>query len=281
MMQNIESMMQQLQDDIEHNKIKLPTQPEIAVKIREIENDPQIDAEKIAKIIAKDPGLTARIIKIANSPLMRGKVQVDTLPNAINRLGFHFVCNTVIGLAMEQIFQATHETVDKLMYEVWEKSAEVAAYSHVIAKHIAKHPPEVASLAGLMHGVGVLPILMYAQDHDTLLDNQMVLTDLIKNYHPVLGEQILKSWSFPAEICNIYSIFHENKKPEGETPPTPLADIIGVAIDCYDKKHRLASEVKLRDNCYKKLGLDETFDVELDDLLKADLEAALKLYTKH
>tara|TARA_R110002110_G_scaffold415807_1_gene656434 strand:+ start:47737 stop:48567 length:831 start_codon:yes stop_codon:yes gene_type:complete len=276
----MEEIIKNLQEKIANNQMKLPTQPEVAVKIREVESDPNIEAVKLATIINKDPGLTARIIKIANSPLMRGKVQIDSLPSAINRLGFRFVCNTATGLAMEQIFQATNETIDKWMYSVWAESAEVAAISYVIAKHYAQVPGDVASLAGLMHKIGILPILTYAQDHDELLDDEEKLDNLIKNFHPILSEAILTAWQFPVEITSIpQNILHHTS---GKDECILLSDVVRVSIDLYEQKIGHDVNCEINADSYKRLGIEPNIKISEHENLQKDLDEVLSIYnTKH
>src|SRR4029078_2283614 len=104
------------------NELKLPSQPSVAVRIRECAEDPYVTPERLGKVINQDPGLTAKIMQIGNSPLMRGAVPISSLPDVISRLGLKFVCDTSIGLAMAQIFQATNETIDDMMQKVWTSS---------------------------------------------------------------------------------------------------------------------------------------------------------------
>lgn len=265
-----------LRNQIANNSLKLPTQPEIAVKIREVENDPKIKAEVIAAIISKDPGLTARIIKIANSPLMRGKVQINSLPMAINRLGYKFVCNTTTGLAMEQIFQTTHDLVDRLMYEVWKDSASIAAIAYVVAKQYSTISPDVASLAGLMHKIGILPILRYAQEKEVLLEDEQQLTDIIDKFFPKLSEAILYTWEFPEEITSVPRQVFQGKQASGEHQQ--LADIICVA-NCIHHQ-RLGHEVDTEKyaESFKRLNLDTDFDfMDSVDFIE-DLNNALSIY---
>ncbi len=280
-MADMQSIIDRLQDDIHHNKIKLPTQPEIAVKIREIEEDENILPAKVASIISLDPGLAARIIRIANSPLMRGTTEISSLQNAVTRLGLSFVCHTVVGLAMEQIFQATHELIDKYMYQVWNESTEVAAYSHVIAKNFTSLPPEMASLAGLMHRVGILPLLTYAADHNELLEDEILLKDLIHTYHPTIGESILKAWDFPEEIVNIHKIFNNHKTKTLTENSACFSDVIAVAVDQYNKKHQLPIEIQESEVFYKNLQLSADGDFISMPNINAELEAALKMFGKH
>jgi len=189
--------------EIQANKLKLPTQPEVAVRLRECAENPNITASQLAQVISHDPALTAKFIQIANSPLMRGQSQINSLPHVISRLGVKFVCNVATGLAMEQIFQATNDNVDKMMRSVWTSSSYIAAHAHVIAKRFSNVPVDSASLAGLMYQIGALPILSYAQDHDELLEDEDSLRQLIKEHHPKISEFILKTWKFPEEIASL------------------------------------------------------------------------------
>ena len=62
--------------------------------------------------IAADAALTARIIKVVNSPLLRTNKEITDLQMAVGRLGINYTCNLATGLAMEQMFQATSDVVD-------------------------------------------------------------------------------------------------------------------------------------------------------------------------
>lgn len=263
-------------DEIQTNRLKLPTQPEVAVRLRECSENPNITATALSQVIGHDPALTARFIQIANSPLMRGQSQINSLPNVISRLGVKFVCNVATGLAMEQIFQATNDTVDKLMHDVWVSSAHVAAHAHVIAKRFTNVPVESASLAGLMCQIGALPILSYAQDHDELLENPDHLLNLINEYHPKISEFILKSWKFPDEIVAVPMQLKGLTAATSQKPELP--QVIKASIlktqemdKFYVKDQKIATDVK------------ELLNIDNDEPLKTEafqdsLAESLKFY---
>jgi len=160
----------ELIDAITHDRLTLPTLPEVALKIRDAVNDPDVTSNGLAGVIGQDAALAARIIKVANSPLMRGSVSVDNLQLAITRMGINFVRNLATGLAMEQMFQATHDAVDQRLRASWEHSIEVASISHVLASNFTKLKPDQATLAGLVHEIGILPILTLAEDNPQALE---------------------------------------------------------------------------------------------------------------
>ena len=213
-------------EDIEKNRLPLPTQPRIAIAIQELCENPNVTIDELNEVIRQDPALTARIIRIANSPLVRGRVTINTLKTAISRLGSSFVANMAIGLAMEQLFYAKNKVIEEKMRQAWQHSGEVAAASYAIAAHLKTFAPEEAMLAGLLHEIGMLPILTYAEHHKSLLQNLDTLETLIHQFRAELGEAILTSWQFPRYIAevprNLPNLYREMEKPD-------LADIVLVA----------------------------------------------------
>lgn len=262
---------------IENNKLKLPSQPEVVVRIRECVENPQTTIDQVSQLINHDPALAAKFIQVANSPALRGSVLIESLPHAVSRLGLAFVSQMATAFAMEQIFQATNETIDKLMYETWSYSTYVAAYAHAISKHISSMSAEKAALAGLMHQIGTLPILSYAQDDDALLQNQNLLLQTVKDHHWKLSSHILQHWHFPEEIValplEIYEPLseHEIKQPGIHTvlqlailevhkiKQNPFIDIEKIPTNYYEMLNN--SPVPLFEQTVFKKDVDKYFKI--------------------
>ena len=83
---------------IEKDQITLPTLPEVALQVREAAADPDIDVHKLAAVITNDAALAARIIKVANSPLLRASRAIEDLKMAVSRLGIDYTANLATGL---------------------------------------------------------------------------------------------------------------------------------------------------------------------------------------
>ena len=179
---------------IDHDELVLPTLPEVALKVREAAEDPNVGIPEMTKVIGNDAALTARIIKVVNSPLLRTNREITDLQMAIGRLGINYTCNLATGLAMEQMFQATTDVVDRKMREVWTKSTEIAGICHVLCRHYTRLMPDQATLAGLVHQIGILPILTYAEEHSELLADSISLNHVIEQIHPIIGDKILRTW---------------------------------------------------------------------------------------
>lgn len=214
-------------DAIETDELVLPTMPEMALKVREVAENPNASVKQLADVIGSDAGLTARIIKVANSALYRGAVEIQDLNMALMRLGMSTTCTLATGLAMEQMFQATTDMVDKRLRQTWQISSEIAGLCTLLCKRYTRLRPDQATLAGLVHKIGVLPILSYAEDHPALLKDSITLDSIIKATHPSIGVKILTAWDFPKDIQKIpVSHLHFARK----VPQADYADLVTVAL---------------------------------------------------
>lgn len=271
---------ERVRDDIKtailKDKLVLPTLPEVALKVREVADDPNSDIDKLAGVIGGDAALSARIIRVANSPLLRASRAIEDLRMALMRLGISYTCNIATGLAMEQMFQATSDIVDMRMREVWSRSSEVAGISHVLCRHYTKLRPDQATLAGLVHKIGVLPILTYAEDNPALLSDSITLDRVIDELHPELGNMILKAWGFPPELAEIPS---QHLDFDRDVPKADYADVVTVAVlQSYAGSSNKLAHINYHDvKAFGRLGLDPDIQVAESEDLSADMEAAMSL----
>jgi HD-like signal output (HDOD) protein len=272
----LDKVRQEIIQAIESDRLVLPTLPEVALRVREVAEDPSADMEQLASVIGNDAALSARLIKVANSPLLRAPRPLNDLKSAVMRLGIAYTSNIATGLAMEQMFQATSDLVDHRMREVWSRSSEVAGICHVLCRHYTKLRPDQATLAGLVHQIGVLPILTYAESNPALLSNSLVLDRVIEELHPVLGDLILKAWRFPAELMRIPS---EHLQFSREKTQADYADIVTVALlqSHMGSTHALANIDYSSVTAFARLGLEADMQYAESEDLSAEMEAAMLL----
>ena len=269
-----QDFLNELVDAIKTDRLTLPTLPEVALKIRDAVSDPDVNSSTLSGVIGQDVALAARIIKVANSPLMRGAVVVDNLQLAITRMGINFVRNLATGLAMEQMFQATHDSVDKRLRRAWEHSLEVASISHVLASHFTKLKPDQATLAGLVHEIGILPILTLAEDNPEILEKEEVLDKIISRLHGRVGRAIMRAWEFPKDLMDV---------PLGCTdftrdvsPTADYVDVVTVAkIQSYTQENNPYKDLDTSTvPAFAKLGLSGEVEVQEVDQLAEEMDDA-------
>lgn len=263
---------------IDNDQLVLPTMPEMALKVREASEDPDAGIMDLAKVISNDAALTARIIKVANSPLFRAPREIEDLNMALSRLGMESTANLATGLAMEQMFQATSDNIDKRMRDVWASSSEIAGICHVLCKHYTKLRPDQAALAGLVFQIGILPILSYAEEHPSLLRDSISLDLVIKAIHPKIGVKILSTWEFPQELRNVplnYQDFHAIKDK------VDYSDLVTVAMLQTQSGTEKVSDIEYaKVTAFARVGLDPDIESAEAEDLSEEMEAAMKLFAE-
>lgn len=268
-----ETVKNELLDAIANDELVLPTLPEVALRVREAAEDPNVSIPALSKVIGNDAALTARIIKVVNSPLLRTNKEITDLNMAISRLGINYTSNLATGLAMEQMFQATSDVIDQKMRDVWTKSTEIAGICHVLCRHFTRLMPDQATLAGLVHQIGVLPILTYAEESTALLKDSISLNHIIEHIHPLIGERILRAWDFPQQIAAVPGNYLDFGR---QSRSVDYIDIVQVAtLQSYsDSDHPLGQVDWSQVAAFAQLGLDVQSRISDDEDLSASMEAA-------
>ncbi|MDB2705657.1 HDOD domain-containing protein [Pseudomonadota bacterium] len=261
-----EAFHNELINDLNNGTLVLPTLPEVALRVRDVVDDPEATSADLSNIIITDAALSTRLLKVANSPLYRGRIEIDTIQMAVSRLGSKIVRSLVTSLVMQQMFQATSRTLDDRLHDLWEHTTDVSAICQVLAHKHANIKSDEAMLAGLIHEIGILPILMKADEKPELLKDTASLNAVIENIHAEVGAQILRNWKFPETL--ITAVAEQNNLTRDSENGPDLADLVQVArLQSYMNTDRALSEEDLEKvPAFKKLGVDTAISVvELDE----------------
>jgi len=188
---------------LETDQLKLPSLPDIVIDVRAVLHDVKKSSTDLARIISRDPAIAAQIVKAANKPAVCANSLVTDILSAVNRLGIDISCNLTTGLAVSQMFQANTPLIDKTLKAIWAQNIQVASFSEKIARAKTKLRPDVASLGGLIHSIGVLPVLTYLDEKVMGLADAEVIDEVVNEIHGLLGERILTLWDFAPELAVI------------------------------------------------------------------------------
>ena len=267
-----EKVQQALVMAIGNDDLVLPTLPEVALKIRQAAEDPEVSISHLSKVISRDTALTARLIKVVNSPLLRATQEVTDLHTAITRLGTNYSSNLAIGLVMEQIFHARSEVVEQKMRDVWRRSLEVAGVCYALCRNHSQLKPDQAALGGLVHQIGVLPILTYAEDHYELLSDPVSLNHVIDSIHPLLGDKLLRGWDFPEMLVNVPAHYQDLER---DSASLDYVDLVQVAVLYCHKNtdHPLANAALSSLPAFRKLRIDP-----LNEAVRTELDEARSMF---
>lgn len=206
-----------LVEKIDNDTLVLPTLPAIALKVRKAAEDPEVDAAGIADVLAQDPSLSARIIKLANSAWLNRATKVQSLRQAVVRIGSIQTKNIATALAMEQLFVTKHPVVKQYLQQVWERTVKVVTYTLALHGHYRSTPgngaldSDVMLLAALVHDIGTLPILTEAERHGNTLANTRFLDQAIYKLSGHIGGAITAKWGFDSELVQVAESWRDLK----------------------------------------------------------------------
>lgn len=252
---------QSIIDDLENDRLPLPTLPEVALRVRETADDENASITDVAKIIETDASLSARIVQVGNSALYRGVSPAETVHAAAMRMGLNTVRSLATSLVMKQLFQATHPVVDTFLRKAWKQSTDVAAVSAVIAKGVPGLDADSALLAGLTHSIGLAPILVKAEGDAALLNDPQRLESLLLELYPLIGTQILINWGFSPALVKVPAE-HLNIAWNGDNGQADYVDVVQVALlqTLDDDRHPLARIDPGELTSIDRLGLRDSFE---------------------
>ena len=260
---------------MQSDKLILPTIPDVAFKIRRAINDEKANNSKIAKVVQIDPSITARLIKIANSPLYRGRRKIESCPEALTRIGLKASQDIITAFAIKAVFSAKSHSIRRKMQSLWIHSSYVAAISAVLAHKTPGFDPDRAMLAGLVHDIGVVPILAYADKNIDILDNPKDLAETIRELKTEIGLQIIQKWDFPEDFNDV--IKHSENWYRDEQAEPDYTDIVMISqLHSYIGKVDIKKMPKMDElPAYKKLAagqLDADQSINILDQVKDEIE---------
>lgn len=220
----------QLGVELQAGEFDLPPFPDTAMKVRECIQDPAADNRALAAIVAKEPALAARLMRMANSVMMRrGPIEVTDIPTAISRVGMTMVQNAATSFAAREAFKVPPGSACLgELNELRRMSLKVAAIAYLLAKSVPSvGKPDEAMLAGLLSAVGKFYIYTKASDHPELFTDSTALKSMLNQWHTGVARAIVESWEFPDAIA--VAVDEQEVKEKDRIDSADLSDLLLVS----------------------------------------------------
>jgi putative nucleotidyltransferase with HDIG domain len=213
-------------DDIVSKAVReishIATLPEITVKIIELVEDPTSTAQDLHKVIANDPALCSRVLKVVNSSFYGLPGQIGSINRAIVMLGLNAVKNIAISASLAKLFRGGQLCPNFAAKDLWTHSVAVGTAAKMIADELGMGISDEAFLAGLMHDIGVMVELQ--SDRNKLIDAitkaklsadgvpANSLLDIEKAVygadHQQFGSGLCEKWKFPKAFATVCGHHH-------------------------------------------------------------------------
>jgi HD-like signal output (HDOD) protein len=198
-----------LVEKIKKENLVLPTLPEIALKVRQAADDPDINLNQISDVISQDPALSLGILRVANNAILGRGIHVETVNQAVTRIGLTQIKSIATAMALEQVFVSDNKMITMYLQRSWSKTINVASVAMCLLTFYLrtnKHSPltlDTVTLVSLLHNIGVLPILTEAEKYPDIFANYAFLQQAIVKLSSDIGGQVTNAWGFSQDLTDI------------------------------------------------------------------------------
>jgi HD-like signal output (HDOD) protein len=229
--------------------------PRVCAELSQMSVEQSADAARLARLIQSDPALAGELMRVANSPAVRPRSPVVSLPQAVSWLGVAEVRNIVMAFALrgEAFVAPGHEPESE---DLWREAWLAALWAKELARQ-RRRPVESAFLAALMHRTGAalaLKILSrFEAEQRTVMDARS-FADLVVEFDPAFGRLLMKSWRLPRDVRDAASDWRQYAtSPHSELAATVNAAHLLATHTLYPQL--LSEEVVTGSAVFEHLGL--------------------------
>jgi putative nucleotidyltransferase with HDIG domain len=251
-------------------KYKPPVLPNVALELTDLSRKSSVSYDDVVRVVEKDPLIVASVLKLAQSPMYGGRMPVQSLKDALNRLGINMLRDMVWQVVMGmRLFRVRGYTASM---ERMQNHATFTAYAARIIAQRAGIAAEHAFLCGLLHDIGWSGTLVAISENTKNPPEPQKLLSAIDKIHCEAGAAMGKLWGLSAEIVSVIKHHHDFSKDQ--RPVSVLVPVLCVA-------ERLAEELGFDIDNAAVSGSDaaERFDANLPGRFELAL-SILKLETK-
>ncbi|MBI4229792.1 MAG: HDOD domain-containing protein [Planctomycetes bacterium] len=202
----------------------LPTLPQVMTRILSIVEDPRSSAKDLEAIMARDPALTARILRLVNSAYYGVTQRVSSLSQAVVILGFDTVRAVALTVSVFDAFGSKGGVGEFDRVGFWRHSIGSAVIYQALSAKVGGIDPESAFICGLLHDIGKLVLDRYAPNElravlqraeerrCSFLDAEV---DIVDTDHAHLGGWLLEKWRLSEDVVRWVSRHHSMQSEDG------------------------------------------------------------------
>ncbi len=250
----------ELQRAIKDTK-SIPTLPGIIAKLSTLAANDKVSAHEMARVVSADQVLSAKVLRLVNSPFYGFSGRVSTVSNALILLGV----NVVKSLA---VTSSIFEMMEKHVVGLWEHSMGVATAAQIIARQLKLPDPEEISTAALLHDIGKVVVkINLKQEYENLsaliaqkdLSMMEAETELFGMDHTEVGAWLAKSWFLPEKLIEPITFHHAVEKSVLHSVKTSVVHVADVLVKAGGFGFSGDDIVpQIQPVAWKNLGLEES-----------------------
>ncbi len=190
-----------------HEAGELASLPQTFAEVLRVLRDERSSADQLARVLMKDPPLTAKVLRMANSPIYGTGQKIGSMIQAIRVLGDRQVTALALSTTVYDMTQDWLSSLDRMRF--WRHALETAIASRMIGESLGRKSTEELFLAGLLHDLGLLVLEKMEPKEFARIWNEAgkeggfvgMEYQLWGTTHAEIGGYLLRKWYLPEGIC--------------------------------------------------------------------------------
>ncbi len=249
-----------LAGEVSSGLVDLPAFPEVVARVKSALSKDDVTPVMIARVVASEAGLAARLMTMANSVIMNPSGQsITELKTAIVRIGYNNVRTTAVAYAVGKLRQADElQPIRRELEQLWNEATMTATLAWAIARRAPNINADEAMLAGLVHNIGKVYILSRSQRMAGAAFNVADTTAIVRDWHANVGRAIVENWRFAP---NIAAAVGEQDETDRVPRQIDMSDVLQAAVRLYrggiDAQGALQEAGLEQVGVFIRLGLDQ------------------------
>ena len=208
------------------SKVKaFPTMPEAGAKMLSLLQEPETEISDIEEILRYDPGLTANILKLANSAYFGIPSKIGSLKQAVVVLGFKRLKQLVVASCVSAVMDKSVAGYDLPSGNLWRHSIAVSIAAEALVKDKKRKISQDVFTPALLHDVGKLVLGTFVKEELEAIERiaakgvpfEVAENMILGTDHAEIGAQILTHWNFPKEVIHAVRWHHDPDSPKTVT----------------------------------------------------------------
>jgi putative nucleotidyltransferase with HDIG domain len=261
---------------------ELVSLPRAYQRINEMLEDPRYGPTDIGRVIAHDPALTARVLRIVNSAYYRFPTKIDNIPLAITVLGTRALRELVLATSVASAFDKINTRLVDVA-DFWHHSIYCGILARLLSRRLKRGQSEQLFVAGLLHDLGKLVIYhRLPAEASTILSRfaeadmplYMIEREVLGFDHAAVGAALLEHWELP-EVFRQTTAFHHAPEQASFADETALIHVANALTKKVEPGHKLKHDYttlpELHPSAAARVPLTEALVEELR--LEADVQS--------
>ena len=209
--------------------------PMVSVQALRLLNDTNASIQEVAQCFRYDPGITANIIKIANSSLFPSVVKAGTLQEAIVRMGFRQTLQLLLGMSLAPVLRAPVSGYGLESGQLWDAAISGAIFAEIISRKFKLKTSDLLFTCCMLRDVGKIILGSFLAQERQLAEGlegqpfDMLEQEVFGIDHAEAGAILMESWHMPGEFAAAARWHHRPAMYSGPQSIAMIVKIVHVA----------------------------------------------------